>query len=293
MNDGILYCYSDDDTDELDTMELNVQFHEYLPLLLARNAIGNQQGNPQNCTQCQRYKASTMKPTGLLQNTSSKLRFEVVAVDLFGPLPQTEDGFQWILIVEDVASRWTELFPLKEATAEACARILVDNIFFRYGMPRRIKADNEVQFISAIMLKVTYCLDIQQVFTPVYHPETNLVERKKRYLKVQLGILVQKQHNEWHRNLSAIRFAMNTPKCQSTGYSSAFLTFGRELRALDDVNHDVRVIIESENCIPQISPFLKSLTNLFKDAREVKQQTQDHNKKNAIDVCWMLERKYW
>ncbi|KAJ8911491.1 hypothetical protein NQ315_010863 [Exocentrus adspersus] len=44
-------------------------------------------------------------------------RVEVLAVDLFGPLPQSEQGRRWILIVEDTASRWVELFALNEATA--------------------------------------------------------------------------------------------------------------------------------------------------------------------------------
>ena len=108
-------------------------------------------------------------------------------------------------------------------------------MFLRYGLPRRLKSDNGVQFISAVMQQVTYCLGIQQSFTPVYHPEADPEERKNRDLKAQLDILVKDHHETWHENLAAIRFAMNTAKCQNTGHSAAFLTFGRELRTLDDV----------------------------------------------------------
>lgn len=166
-----------------------------------------------SCIECQQFKASNVKPAGLLQTTRSKQRFEIIAVDLFGPLPQTEDGNRWIFIIEDVASRWVELFKLTDATAEACSIILIEEIFLRYGIPKRIKSDNGVQFVSAIMQKVTYCLGIQQQFTPVYHPEANPVERKNRDLKSQVAILVQHQHNNWHESLAAIRFAMNTAKC--------------------------------------------------------------------------------
>ena len=122
--------------------------------------------------------------------------------------------------IEDVASRWTKIFALKEATAEACPKIFIEEIFFRFGMPRRMKTDNGVQFISAIMQGVAYCLDIAQIFTSVYHPLSNPVERKNRDMKAQLAILVQNQHNQWSQSLPAFRFAMNTG-CQSTGYSSA------------------------------------------------------------------------
>lgn len=146
-------------------------------------------------------------------------------------------------------------------------------------MPRRLISDNGVQFISAIMQKVAYCLGIQQTFTPVYRPESNHVERKNRDLKAQLAILVKNKHNTWSQNLSAIRFSMNTSKCQSTGYTAAYLTFGRELRTADDVEHDLRTIVESENLFPQITPYLRSLANTLKLAREAEQQMQDRNKK--------------
>ena len=112
-----------------------------------------------------------MKLLGLLQTVASNKRFEVVAVDLFGPLPRTNDGHQWILIVADLCSRWVELFALREASAENCALILLNEIILRFGVPRKVHTDNCTQFISALMQKLTFCLGIRQSFTPCYHPE--------------------------------------------------------------------------------------------------------------------------
>lgn len=301
LNDGVLFCYANDDAEDA---QLVIPQHERLDILktyhdertaghygvertIAR--ISNRYFWPgmraditkytKNCIECQRYKATNMKPMGLLQTSVSKQRFEVVAVDLFGPLPKTTEGFQWILIVEDVATRWVEIFAMIEATAEMCAKVLINEIFLRYGVPRQLRTDNGVQFISAIMQQVTYCMGIQQMFTPVYHPEANPVERKNRDLKAQLSIFVQNQHNIWDIGLPAIRFAINTAKCQSTGYSAAYLTFGRELRTFDDVQHDIRAITESENFIPQITPYLRNMTENFKNAKEKESMMQDRNKK--------------
>ena len=199
-------------------------------------------------------------------------------MDLFGPLPATEQGHKWILIAEDLASRWVELFALKEATAENCAATLLNEVFLRYGTPRRIITDNGTQFISAIMQCLTFCLDITQTYTPVYHPQANPVERKNRDLKTQLAILVQDNHTLWEPQLPAIRFALNTAKCQSTGYTPAYLTFGRELRTIDDVHHDLRAIVEAENFIPQITPKLLQLSETLEKAREKVENLQDKNK---------------
>lgn len=133
------------------------------------------------------------------------------------------------------------------------------------------------------MQQVAYCLNIQQQFTPVYHPQANPVERKNRDMKVQLSILVQSHHASWSSHLSAVRFAMNTSKCQTTGFTSAYLTFGRELRTVDDVDRDLRTIVENETFITQITPYLRDMANIFKDAKEAEYRQQDSNKK-AYDL---------
>lgn len=92
-----------------------------------------------------------------------------------------------------------------------------------------------------------------------------------------MGLLFT-SHTNWDYCLPAIRFAMISAKCQSTGQTAAYLTFGREMRTLDDVQHDVKVIVESENFIPDLSPYLKTIVNILKDAKENEVRIQDKNK---------------
>lgn len=231
------------------------------------------------CIECQRYKATNLKPAGLIQSLAWNQRFEIIAIDLFGPLPESEEGYNYIFIVEDLASRWVELFALTEATAGKCAKILIDEVFLRFGVPRRILSDNGTQFVTAVMQKLTFCLQIKHIFTPVYHPEANPVERKNRDMKPQLAILVGDHHTKWPEHLPAIRFAMNTARCASTKYSAAYLSFGRELRTPDDVEHDLRIIVQHENFVPEITPHLLKLADTLKSSKENIEQIQDRNRK--------------
>lgn len=201
------------------------------------------------CKECQKYKAQNLKPAGLIQSTATYQRFETIAIDLFGPLPQSAEGYRHILIIEDLATKWVELFKLKEATAANCAETLIDEVFFRFGVLRRIISDNGTQFVSAVMQKLTYCMNIEHTLVPVYHPQANPVERRNRELKQQLAMAVGINHTNWPNQLATIRFAMNTARNQSTGYSPAYLTFGRKLRTIDDVRNDLRAIIRNENFI--------------------------------------------
>lgn len=114
----------------------------------------------------------------ILRTPAPATRFKVIAIELFGPLPLTKTGNKWIFIVEHTASKWVKLFTLKSTTAEACAKILIEEIITRYGVPRKVISDNGVQFISSVMQKMTHCAGISQCLTP-HHPASNPVERKK------------------------------------------------------------------------------------------------------------------
>lgn len=230
------------------------------------------------CIHCQRYKAANTKPPGLLQTPVMNQRNEVLAVDLFGPLPPGKQGERWILLIEDTATRWTELFPLKEATAEACAHVLIEEYFMRFGLPRRLVSDNGVQFISAVMRQCMSILGIKQNLIPLYHPEANPAERKNRDLKTLLAQLVECDHTSWPNMLPVIRFALNNAKCRTTGMSPAYLSFGREMRSPTEVTHDLRAVLDKDNFVPQITPYLRKFVNSFSAVRERVETLQDKAK---------------
>lgn len=234
-----------------------------------------------SCAACQRYKSSNTKPSGLLQTPVLHQRGEVLAVDLFGPLPPGENGERWILLVEDTATRWTELYALKDATSEACARTLIEEYFLRYGLPRRIVSDNGVQFVSAVMQQCMFVLGIGQELLPLYHPSANPAERKNRDLKFHLSRLVESEHSSWPQHLPAIRFAMNSAVCGTTGVTPAYLTFARELRSPVEMHHDIRSVLSKDNFVPQITPYLKRFVNSFIAVRERVEAQQDRRKECA------------
>ncbi|GFX55479.1 retrovirus-related Pol polyprotein from transposon 412 [Trichonephila clavipes] len=196
-----------------------------------------------NCPDCIKYKASNQKPSGLLQTLVPAQRFETLAIDLFGPLPESKD-----------------------------------EVLLRYGIPRHLIGDNGTQFVSAVMQQICYLINIHQSLIPVYHPQANPVERKNRDLKPRLAILVQDKHVCWSEKLPFIRFALNTAKCETTGQTAAFLNFGGELRAPSEVVNDIRVVIQNDNFVPEITPYLKKFAKFSTQIREVGEEQQDSRK---------------
>lgn len=129
INDGVLYCYNDDETEEPQLVVPKDEREEILKFYHSDNTAdhyGVQRTTQKiaaryywpgmrrdiskyvkECIECQRYKATNLKPAGFYQTVASNQRFEVIAIDLFGPLPITPNGFQWIFITEDIASMGT------------------------------------------------------------------------------------------------------------------------------------------------------------------------------------------
>ncbi|GFX18450.1 retrovirus-related Pol polyprotein from transposon 17.6 [Trichonephila clavipes] len=109
MNQGILYRNSPDSVKKKKLNLYEKFISEYI----------------KTCSECNRYKPTNQKPAGLLRTPAYAQRFETLAVDLFGPLPETPTGKKWIFIVEDTSTKWVELFALAEATDENCAKTLI------------------------------------------------------------------------------------------------------------------------------------------------------------------------
>ncbi|XP_035219327.1 uncharacterized protein LOC118192458 [Stegodyphus dumicola] len=75
-----------------------------------------------------------------------------------------------------------------------------------------------------------------------------------------------------------IRFAMNIAICDTAGHTAAYLQFGRELRTTDDVNHNLRALIENGNFVAEITPYLKEFARLTLQIRERVEQKHDKRK---------------
>ncbi|GBM38926.1 hypothetical protein AVEN_271041-1 [Araneus ventricosus] len=76
-----------------------------------------------------------------------------------------------------------------------------------------------------------------------------------------------------------ILFALNTAKCESNNHTAAFLQFGRELRTTDDVAPDLRALIDNDNFVDEITPYLKIFARLIAEIKDHVEQKQDKSKK--------------
>ena len=89
------------------------------------------------------------------------------------------------------------------------------------------------------MVNLTQNFGIRHSKTPRYYPQSDPRERCNRSTKTAIEVYLGKDHKEWDENLDDLQFALNTKKNSSTGFTSAFLNFGRELEPIQTLNKDL------------------------------------------------------
>ena len=191
------------------------------------------------CITCQ-AKAGQVKPQRhTLQPPRQGYPGMAVNADIVGPLQVTKSGYQYILTVEDMFSRWLEAYPLRNCTAVAVAHKLATEYFPRFGFPSILKFDRGTSFKNNIIKDLAESIGAQIIFSPAYSPKSNPVERQHRTLKSILKAMILDKCSDkpykWDEFLPAALFCLRTMRNKATGYTPFELTFGREAHTELDI----------------------------------------------------------
>ena len=82
-----------------------------------------------SCIICCKNKPEQKKPAGLLAPHRVVERpFQVVSCDLIGPLPRSNRGFKFILVIVDSFSKFSLVVPLRNATARLICTALEETL---------------------------------------------------------------------------------------------------------------------------------------------------------------------
>lgn len=182
------------------------------------------------CHVCAQYKVQQRRPAGLLAPRQFPTQpWEVLTLDLIGPLPPSLKQNRYILVVQDMHTKWTYLFPLKTATSETVLQPLINNVFLDNGAPRLIVVDNGPQLSSREFREALAAYGVEAQFTPYYHPQANPVERMNKEVGNILAIFVGENQRKWDVYLPQVQYVLRTSKHETTQYTPAYLQLGREL----------------------------------------------------------------
>lgn len=188
------------------------------------------------CDRCCRYHRGQLPRRGPLQPILAGAPFERLSIDLTGPHCRTPRGSVYILTCIDVFSKWTEAFAIPNKEAKVVARVLVEQVFCRFGTPISLLSDNGTEVDSSIMREICQLLGIDKIHTTAYKASTNAaIERFHRTLNSMLGKVISERQDDWDLMLPYVMAAYRSSIHESTGYTPNQLMLARENRAPVDI----------------------------------------------------------
>lgn len=121
------------------------------------------------------------------------------------------------------------MFLLRDAKTSKIVKILREEIFTHWGVPKFLVSDRGAQFTSTILGDLCKTWGCVQKLTTSYHPQANLTERINRTVKTMIAAYVGQQHQTWDQWLPEFRYAINSAQQKSTGKTPAELMLGRSV----------------------------------------------------------------
>ena len=188
-----------------------------------------------SCRVCQKSSKRGVKPAPLVPLPVISEPFSRVAMDIVGPLPRSQAGNRYILVVCDYATRYPEAIPLRTIDAEHIAEELI-KLFARVGVPKEILTDQGSNFMSQLLAELYRLLGVKAIRTSPYHPQTDgLVERFNQTLKGMLRKTAHDGGKYWDKQIPYLLFAYREVPQSSTGFSPFELLYGRDVRGPLDI----------------------------------------------------------
>ena len=180
-----------------------------------------------DCELCQKRNQPQPLPRVPLGTIRASYPFEKISWDIMGPLPVTNKGNKYILVVTDVFSKWVEAFPLQVTDGFTLTSTLMDEVICRYGVPTQLHSDQGSNLNAEVNQKLCQLLGIQRTRTTAYHPQGNgQVERFNHTVEAMLAKMVGEHHRDWNKHLQNALFAYRTSLHDTTGYSPYLANFG-------------------------------------------------------------------
>ena len=179
------------------------------------------------CDACQRNKPSRKAPRPPVIFPITE-RFQQVHVDIVGPLHTSSKGNSYLFTMIDRYTRWLEVVPIDNFTADNCVHVFLMHWVARYGVPATVVSDRGRNFESYLFKRVLAVLGVNKLRTTAYHPECNgIIERAHRTIKESLRSLAA-NFEDWEEALPLTLLALRNA-FSPQGWSPAQLVFGEGL----------------------------------------------------------------
>ncbi|KAI3768718.1 hypothetical protein L2E82_19548 [Cichorium intybus] len=187
----------------------------------------------ERCMTCRRVKAEHQRPHGRLQPLEiPEWKWEHITMDFITKLPRTPRHMDTIWVIVDRLTKSAHFLPIQETySAKELAKVYVDEIISRHGIPVSVISDRDVLFTSRFWKKFHEELGTRLHFSTAYHPQTDgQSERTIQTLEDMLRACVINFGRSWDSHLPLAEFSYNNSYHASIGRAPFEMLYGRKCR---------------------------------------------------------------
>ncbi|GJV39195.1 putative reverse transcriptase domain-containing protein [Tanacetum coccineum] len=167
------------------------------------------------CLTCLKVKAEHQRPSGLLQQPKIPIwKWERIAMDFVTKFPKTINGHDTIWVIVDRLTESAHFLPMhKNHKMESLARLYLNEIVARHGVPISIISDRDIRFISRFWQSMQEALGTRLDMSTAYHPQTDGQKEVGMFIFLWLSFHI----NSYYSSVRCAPFeALYGRKCRSS-----------------------------------------------------------------------------
>lgn len=232
-----------------------------------------------SCNVCQATKYYTRPAVGDQYYELPNGPMQLLSMDLFGPLPKSNQGSKYILVIMDVFSKFIKLYPMPDQKLESITRKLEEFLEIM-GTPEVILTDNGGQFITDRWKQFARERNFMIRHTSPYNPQSNPVERVMKELGRIIRTYASHRQTRWEQIIERTEKVMNYTAHTSTGYTPQELQY----RQPQEINIDPLILPVQQNQERWETKIANAKSKMVTAAGKRKQQFNKHDKAKEFTV---------
>jgi hypothetical protein len=228
----------------------------------------------QSCPACQKHRLRHLPAAPLNRVLHHPHQRSTIGIDLLTVTPES-DGHKYLVVIYNLFTKFVDLYPTKDKTAESLARCLLRH-FSTYGLVDSISSDPGSDLTSQVIAHLNDYLGIRHTISLVDRHQSNGVERIHQEILRHLRTMIHDSRliDKWTDpvTLSLVQLIINEQPNPALGNLSPLAaTFGTSDATYFKLPDDP----DSSSSSDQYCTFVRNLDNQLREIRTVFTQAQD------------------